>query len=218
MNDLTDRLARLDATASAPSEGVVAGDLARAHHALSRRRRTRAALAGTGLTLGLGAALGVVVAVNAGDDAAPPASRPPVADRGSEQRGGVDLVAYTGAQPEGFLLGKVPEGYVVQGSDPFVLTLALPGDDSHYLNFEGKVVIMLESQDAPQRLGDGQQVDVNGQPGALEDAGAARTLRYFQGDHLVVVQAWRGIGLTDDQIVELAEAITVTSDVEAGVG
>lgn len=217
MNDLTDRLARLDSTASAPSEATVAGDLARAHRALGGRRRTRAAIAGTGLTLGLGAALGVVVAVN-GDDTAPPASRPPVSDRGSEQRAGVDLVAYTGAQPEGFLLGKVPEGYVVQGSDPFVLTLALPGDDSHYLDFEGKVVIMLESQDAPQRLGDGQQVDVNGQHGVLEDAGAARLLRYFQGEHLVLVQAWRGIGLTDDQIVELAESITVTSDVEAGVG
>jgi hypothetical protein len=219
MNDLTDRLARLDATASAPSEDMVAGDLARAHHALGRRRRTRAALAGTGLTLGLGAALGVVVAVNGGGDAAPPVSGPSSSDPGRQQSGGVDLVAYTGAQPEGFLLGKVPEGYQVQGSDAFVLTLATPGDHSHYLNFEGKLVIMLESQDASQQLGEGEHVSVNGEPGVLQGgSGEPRTLRYTQGEHLVLVQAWENIGLTDDQLVELAESITVTSAVEAGVG
>ncbi len=28
----------------------------------------------------------------------------------------IDLVAYTGAQPEGFELAKVPEGYLLQGA------------------------------------------------------------------------------------------------------
>ena len=50
----------------------------------------------------------------------------------------VPLVAYTGPQVEGFELAKVPEGYEIQGSDAFVLTLAQPGDDSHYLAFDGK--------------------------------------------------------------------------------
>jgi hypothetical protein len=216
MNDLIDRLARLD-SASTPSEGDVAGDLARAHTALGRRRRTRAAIAGTGLTLGMGAVLGVAV-VAGGDDAAPDRSADPSIAAPESVAPDVALVAYQGAQPEGFLLGKVPEGYEVQGSDAFVLTLALPGDDSHYLSFQGKVVVMLESQSAPQRLGDGTEVDVNGQPGVIEDSGDARGLRYFQDDHLVLIQAWKGIGLTDDQLVELAESITVTGDVEAGVG
>lgn len=218
MNDLTDRLTRLDGAAPSPTEGDIAGDLARAHTALGRRRRTRAAVAGAGLTLSMGAVLGVVVAVNAGDDPTPPLAGPSSSEPGRGQ-GSVDLVAYTGAQPDGFELAKVPEGYVLQGSDAFVLTLATPGDDSHPLNFEDKVVIMLESQDAAQQLGAGRDVTVNGEPGVLSGgAGEPRTLRYFQGDHLVMVQVWETIDLADEQIVELAEGVTVTDAVVAGVG
>ena len=219
MNDLTDRLARLDGASASPTEGEISGDLARAHTALGRRRRTRAAFAGAGLTLGVGAALGVVVAVSAGDDPAPSLAGPVSPAPGRDQGTTIDLVAYTGAQPEGFELAKVPEGYVLQGSDSFVLTLATPGDDTHPLNFEGKVVIMLESQDAAQQLGEGQDVTVNGEPGVLKGGpGETRILRYFQGEHLVMVQVWETIDLTDEQIVELAEGVTVTDDVEAGVG
>ena len=155
----------------------------------------------------MGAALGVAVAVGAGDEPTPaPSAAPSDSEPGRGQGNAIDLVAYTGAQPEGFELAKVPEGYVLQGSDSFVLTLAAPGDDTHPLNFEGKVVIMLESQDAAQQLGDGQDVTVNGEPGVLKGApGEARILRYFQGEHLVVVQVWETIDLTDEQIVELAE-------------
>ncbi|RHW28271.1 hypothetical protein D0Z08_04640 [Nocardioides immobilis] len=216
MNDLIDRLARLDGTASTPSESVVSGDLARAHSALGRRRRTRAAMAGTGLTLGLGAALGVVTVID--NDADPrPATTP--SDSGRQEAGSLDLVDYTGKQPEGFELAKVPAGYVLQGSDAYVLTLAASGDDTHPLDFENKVVIMLESQDAAQELGAGQDVTINGEPGVLETNGeGTRILRWFQGEHLVMVQVWEGIDLADDQVVELAEGITVSGDVEAGVG
>ncbi len=219
MNDLTDRLTRLDGAAPSPTEGDIAGDLARAHTALGRRRRTRAAVAGAGLTLSMGAVLGVVVAVNAGDDPTPSLAGPSSSEPGRGQGSTVDLVAYTGAQPEGFELAKAPEGYVLQGSDAFVLTLAAPDDDSHPLNFEDKVVIMLESQDAAQELGAGIDVTVNGEPGVLSGGGGEpRVLRYFQGDHLVMVQVWETIDLTDEQIVELAEGITVTDAVVAGVG
>ena len=154
MNDLTDRLTRLHGAAPSPTESDIAGDLARAHTALGRRRRTRAALAGTGLTLSLGAALGVAAVVGSGDDPTPPAAGVSDSDTAVGEGDSIDLVAYTGAQPDGFELAKVPEGYVLQGSDSFVLTLAAPGDDTHPLNFENKVVIMLESQDAKQALND----------------------------------------------------------------
>ena len=214
MTDLLHRLARLDGT-TATSESDVAGDLTRAHTALARRRRTRAAVAGAGLTLGVGAVFGAVAVV--GDDAgAPPSAGASHSPRTHE---GLRLVAYTGAQPDGFLLGKVPEGYVVQGSDAFVLTLAKPGDHSHYLAFDHKVVIMLASQDAPQRLGEGKDVTVNGAPAVLQGGvGDVRHLKYFDGAHLVDIQVWSDIALTDDQLVELAESITVTGDVQAGVG
>ena len=78
---------------------------------------------------------------------------------------------------------------------------------------------MLESQSAAQRLGKGQDVTVNGEPGVLQgEPGETRNLRYFQGDKLVLIQVWETIDLTDDQIVELAESVNVTSDAEAGIG
>jgi hypothetical protein len=216
MTDLLHRLSRLDGTA-ATSESDVAGDLTRAHTALARRRRTRAAVAGAGLTLGVGAAFGVVAVIGNDEGAAP-------ADIGASHaprhaQASLRLVEYTGAQPEGFELAKVPEGYVVQGSDAFVLTLAKPGDHSHYLAFDHKVVVMLASQDAPQRLGEGRDVTVNGTPAVLQGGpGETRNLKYFQDDHLVDIQVWEDIALTDDQLIELAESITVTADVQAGVG
>lgn len=220
MNDLIDRLARLDGTASTPSESVVSGDLARAHSALGRRRRTRAAMAGTGLTLGLGAALGVVVAVNAGDDTAPPVSGPSTSEPGRQQGAGIELVDYNGSQVAGFELAKVPAGYEIQGSDAFVLTLAEPGDKSHYLSFVDKVVVTLESQDAAGGLPEGEEVSVNGEPGVLYTApdGLADYLAYLQGDHHVVIQAWKTVGLSGEQLIAFAESITVTGDVRAPVG
>jgi hypothetical protein len=219
MNDLLDRLARLDGGAPSPTVDTVTSDLSRAHAALGRRRRTRAAVAGAGLTLGVGAAFGVVavVADNASDS--PTTAIPTPSDTGRQERPALALVNYEGPQVEGFELAKVPEGYEIQGSDAFVLTLAKPGDNSHYLAFDGKVVIMLESKSAAQELGEGQEVTVNGEPGVLQgEPGETRNLRYFQGDRLVLIQVWETIELTDEQIVELAEAVTVTSDAEAGVG
>lgn len=215
MTDLLHRLARLDGAPASTSESEVAADLTRAHSALGRRRRTRAAVAGAGLTLGVGAAFGVVAVVG-NDGAGAPDNG---ASHAPRTHASLRLVAYTGAQPEGFLLGKVPEGYVVQGSDAFVLTLAKPGDDSHYLAFDHKVVIMLASKDAPQRLGQGKDVTVKGAPAVLQGSqGEVRNLKYFDGEHLVDIQVWSDIDLTDDQLVELAESITVTADVQAGVG
>jgi hypothetical protein len=219
MNDLLDRLARLDGSAPSPTDAMVDGDLTRAHAALGRRRRTRAAVAGAGLTLGVGAAFGVVavVADNASDS--PTTAIPTPSDTGRQERPALALVNYEGPQVEGFELAKVPEGYEIQGSDAFVLTLAKPGDNSHYLAFDGKVVIMLESKSAAQELGEGQEVTVDGEPGVLQgEQGETRNLRYVQGDRLVLIQVWETIELTDEQIVELAEAVTVTSDAEAGVG
>jgi hypothetical protein len=215
MTDLLHRLSRLDGTAPT-SESDVAGDLSRARTALARRRRTRAAVAGAGLTLGVGAAIGVVAVIGDDEAGAP--------DNGANHapqhaRTSLRLVDYDGAQPDGFELAKVPEGYVVQGSNAFVLTLAKPADHSNFLAFDHKVVVMLASKDAPQRLGDGTDVTVKGAPGVLQGGpGEVRNLKYFDGEHLVDIQVWSDIDLADDQLVELADSITVTADVEAGVG
>ena len=51
------------------------------------------------------------------------------------------MVAYDGTQAPGFHIDKVPEGFFIQGSDAYVLTLAREGDTTHFLGFVGKIVI-----------------------------------------------------------------------------
>lgn len=209
LTDLTDRLRGLDATGSTPSEDVVAADVSRAGAALTRRRRTRAALGSVALTLALGGGLGIAV-VAQGDDP----SEPPIARDGVEPV--VGLVAYEGEQPEGFEVAVIPEGFFVQGSDPYVFTVARDGDTSHPLAFEDKLVVSLE--DGIKKQGDieGEPVMVGDVEGGLRSNpdGMATTLEFLQGDFDVVVQMWSTVGLTDEQLIEFAEGITVTEDAE----
>lgn len=222
MTDMIDRLSRLgEHPDTLAGDATVLGDLGRAHAAVSRRRRRRAAATGAGLTLALGSTLGVVLL---SQDGGHPADSPPAAsgtaDPTSEVPGAssVELVAYDGRQPAGFVLEKVPEGYVLQGADRFVLALSLPDDTTHLHDYHGKLVVMLESQSAQAGEMSGDPVTVNGHPGALRDAVGARILEYHDGSHEVLVQAWETIGLTDEQLVEFAEGITVTDEARAGVG
>ncbi|NYI99767.1 hypothetical protein HNR19_000466 [Nocardioides thalensis] len=139
MNDLTDRLAGLDTSAAGPTEETVSADLARGSAALARRRRTRAAGAGVGLTLALGVGLGIAVVVQPDDDATPPSAGP------SSTAPGVALVAWEGDQPVGFIVDQVPDGFFVQGSDPWLFTVAPEGDTTHPAAFEDKLVVTLET-------------------------------------------------------------------------
>lgn len=220
MTDVLDRLARLDSehsTTQSPTDATVTADLARGHAALARRRRTTAALAGVGLTLTLGAGLGGVVAVQHGDD-----GQVAVAPHGSSPRSErIALVDYHGTQPQGFEVAKVPDGFTAQGSNAFSFTVAPLGDTSSPDDFQGKLVVMLESRSAPPNKAEGQQVSVGGAPGWIrtDPDGLAKTLEYFDAEgHDVVVQMWRTVGLTDQQLVEFADGITVTAEAQAGVG
>jgi hypothetical protein len=216
MTDLLNRLARLDGSAPAPGEDVVAGDLARASTAQARRRRTAGAVAGVGLTLALGGGLGIAAVVGSEDTTAPPVTRP--ADPGEKEATTIDLVAYEGEQPEGFEVAVVPEGFFAQGSDPYVFTVAREGDTSDPLGFEDKLVVMLESKSKAPGDIEGDPVTVGGKPGGIRSSPEAVTLEYQDGDFDVVVQMWRSVGLTDDQLIEFAKGVTVTDDAQAGVG
>jgi hypothetical protein len=203
MSNVIEQLAGLGTDAGRPvSDEIVRRDVARGRAALRRRRYRR------GIT-GLGAVAAVAVtavAVVAGQPSTGPAST------------GLDLVAYDGAQLPGFTVGKVPEGFVLQGSNRFSLDIARPSDHSGLDDFQGKLVVMLQSKDAtgtPQ----GKAVEVNGHPGTISTFDpAAAQLFYSDGTHEIVVQAARELGLTDAELVEFASAVTVTGEAEAAVG
>ena len=215
MTDVLDRLARLAATPGAPADATA--DLARGHAALARRRRRTGAVAGVGLTLTLGAGLGGVIAFQH-DDQGSVAVAP---HGGRSTDAGIALVDYGGAQPQGFEVAKVPDGFTAQGSGAFSFTVAPVGDTSSPDDFEGKLVVMLESRSAPPDKAEGREVSVGGDPGWIRTNpdGLATTLEYFDADgHDVVVQMWRTVGLSDAQLVEFADGITVTDEAQAGVG
>jgi hypothetical protein len=201
MDSLTDRLAALgDSDASSrASEQTVAADLKRCQAAMRHRRMRRTGLAGV-------AAVGVAAAATLGFIAS---ANP--AQHASPHPGRVQLVAYDGPQNPGFTVSTVPQGYVLQGAQPTTLDIARPGDKTSIDNFQNKLVVFLQSVGVKMDT-HGTPVTVNGQPGYLRDNGDARVLEYTDGSHDVIVQAWSNIGLTDDQLVQFAEGVTVTSD------
>ncbi|TQK69680.1 hypothetical protein [Nocardioides sp. SLBN-35] len=217
--DLTARLHRLVGDGPAPTDETVRRDLARGRGA-SRRRAFRAGTAG--LTLVAVAGIGTAIAVNA--ERTPPAS-PSIAAPSSpsspsdvSEPGGVQLVAYTGEQQPGFVVAKVPAGFVLEGATPFNLNVARADDHSGLDVFEDKLVVMLESQSvtgkpegAPVKVG-----DLDGWMRTVEDG--TQVLTYDDGEHRVVVQAWKSLGLSDQQVIEFAEGVTVTAEAQAGVG
>lgn len=208
MNDLISRLSALGAEVGAPDDATVAADVRRGRRALRRRRAVRSV---TGGALALAVA-GTAVAVHA-DGGSSPEPRDATTDAG------VHLVDYTGPQQAGFTVDTVPAGFVLQGVKPSVLDITKPGDTSDIDSFVGKIVVMLQSRDVRFRAR-GMEVSVNGQTGYIHDEpGAATTLEYLDAaGHDVIIQAWDTLGLTDQQLVQLAEGVTVTSDAVAPVG
>lgn len=203
MNDVIDRLARL--TPSAPSADDAAADLRRGHQALARRRIKRAALGGAALTLAVGGAFGGIALTS--DNGGTPAVQ--AADN-------VRLVDYDGTQMPGYTVAKVPEGFVLQGSDQFVLAVARPDDKSSISDFRDKIVVTLES---PSGTEDSPNTTVNGQPATLVTTpDGATMLKYAYRDFTVVIQMWNSIHLTDKQLVEFAEGVEVTADAKPSVG
>jgi hypothetical protein len=133
-------------------------DISRGRHALHRRRVVRAA-AGSALAA---AALAAIISVSALTGGA--ASSGPVA-RGrpgtATSTGTIRLVAYTGEQPKGFTIDRVPDGWFIQADDNYTLAIAPdsarnpgPGADPSKApvydprNATGKIAISLESKDA----------------------------------------------------------------------
>jgi hypothetical protein len=215
--DLTDRLHRLGGDAPDPTGDTVRRDLARGRGA-SRRRALRVGTAG--LTLVAVAGVGTAIAVSADRTPAPAPSiaAPGTGATDASQPGGVQLVAYTGEQQPGFVIAKVPAGFVLEGATAYNLNVARADDHSGLDVFEDKLVVMLESQSVTGEP-EGAPVKVGAHDGWLRTVeGGTQVLTYDDGEHRVVVQAWKSLGLSDQQVVEFAEGVTVTAEAQAGVG
>lgn len=224
MSDIREVLERTARSVrAAESDDTVEADLRRGRVALAQRRRGRVirfSVAGlTALVLVAGAAIvagnrdSTVTTQPGQKNGQPPRS-------GQGQHAPVRLVAYQGDQPEGFTVSQVPDGWYLQGTSAYALTVAPDGDTSSPDAFEGKLVVMLLSRSAPQKLPEGDPVTVNGEPGVVTQGPPADTLTYRDAaDHLVQVQAWTSaLHWTNDQLISFAEGVQVTAQAKQGVG
>ena len=224
IEELLDQTAR-SVEVTPPAETVEA-DLRRGRAALARRRRGRAirfSVAGTAAAAALVGATMVAGNLGGADETTSPAPGSKIgANQGSGPHRGtsVGLVAYQGEQLDGFTVDQVPQGWYLQGSNAFSLTIAPQGDTTSPDDFVGKLVVMLLSSSAPQKLPQGEPVKVGEFDGVVTPGPPADTLTYEDdAGHFVQIQAWTAaLGWTNEQLASFAEGVQVTSQAQPGVG
>jgi hypothetical protein len=240
MPDLTDRLARLGHQSpadAAANDDTIAADRQRGQAALRRRTVQRSAIGVGGV-----AAVAAVVALAVTGTSSPAkheaaiASTRPVATHATTapkpvtpthpagRPAAIRLVSYDGPQRAGFTVASVPSGYVLQGVTGATLDIAEPGDHSSLDSFVGKLTVSVEASSEVGGLGifHGTPVTVNGEKGIYSiDKTGVSSITYEQGHgsgNLVTVQCWSNIKLTQDQLINFAQGVAVTADVQRSHG
>lgn len=137
----------------------------------------------------------------------------------------MQLVDYIGQQPQGFKVARVPHGFGLQEQDNahsaghFVL--APPSADKNPDSFAGKLIVTAE---AGSELGNWQSfgdrpVTINSAQGRIGDQYGAIQLWFAVGKGAVVhVQAWDSIGLTEQQLIDFADGVSTTPELQLGHG
>jgi hypothetical protein len=234
MHDLDEVLQALPRTVTPPrpSAETVAADLARGHRAVARRRRNRIA----GSCLAVAAVAAVAVSVAELRPAGSPAGTG--SDATTQQASGIQLVAFTGTQPEGFRVSTVPAGWQVISSDRYAFVVAPPGAQPsaaaplaadprtsatarHGVSYDGRIAVMLQGMSELPSDKPAKAVSVNGRKGLLgftEDGDALWLIFPDAAGNKILVQVPASLGLTNEQIVSFAKGITVTKGAQSGVG
>jgi hypothetical protein len=224
MNDVKDVLER--ALDQLPPAGAVtdpAPDLARGRSLLRRRRRIRAA--GVAGACAAVAAIALVPALSGGQPATHPPAALKTASRASygnaikviPGRLAVGLVAYPGPQPPGYTVKEIPKGWVIQGSNSYVLTIAPANDsDKSADSFIGKLVVMWEQDYTP---GSSTRVTVAGRPGYFSVQGNTQMLAWNDPKgRWLVVQAPTSLGWNESELAAFAAGVTVLPGAQSGLG
>lgn len=198
-------------------------DIARGRALLVRRRR-RVALAGGAGVVAAGVAGALILTST-------PADHPtPAAGPASSATRSVALVAYEGAQPKGYTLRTIPQGWEVASADDMTLVLHRAGTPTGG-TWADKIVVSGDLNPFP-KTGD-QAVEVNGHKGWFfghKGAGYSVTL-IFQTDQQgrpaaglarvplnVMVQLPHSLNWNVTTMVKFASGITVAKGARGGVG
>jgi hypothetical protein len=234
MSDL--RSIMTEAVSSGPARTapvVVDADLARGRKALRRHRLTRVG-AGSGLALTAAAVSAFLIVSplsSSTPDKAPaaPAAAAATSDSSGSSLKGFSLVAYTGKQPPGYTLDRLPEGWKVFSSDGGALTLApktlkeKPAPDGVVV-FDNKVAVSQEHS-VPSGV-DKDEVTVDGHPAVIahmlgRGSKPDGTLTLFlkqRADVYLSIQVAPEIGWNNEQIAQFAGGVHITDDAVVSVG
>jgi hypothetical protein len=140
-----------------------------------------------------------------------------------DARGPVRLVAYPGPQPSGYTVKEIPAGWVIQGSNSYVLTIAPASDpDKNADSFLGKLVVTW-SADYTASPSDGTPVTVAGQPGYYDEQNAdgvpTQSLAWKDPrGRWLVVQTPASLGWNETELAAFAAGVTVLPGAQPSVG
>jgi hypothetical protein len=220
-----------DTGAQVPADSdTVAADVARGRRALIVRRGRR--IAGTGfVAVAAAAAIATGTVGQSSGSGATAASRPSAVIHASLQHTTatthLQLTAYEGAQPVGFKVTTVPAGWHVTSSSRSAFVAVPPGTKTPHgpagapVSLMGGIAVMLQGDSRLPADEPITKVTVQGNEGQLgltEDKGAKWLIYPHGAGSKVLVQVPTKLGLTDKQIVQFADGITVTSAAQAARG
>ena len=185
--------------------------------------------AGSGLAL-TAAVVGALLIASPTPTVSDPSTSAGTTSTGSAPTG-VRLVSYTGAQPVGYTLDRVPEGWDVESSGRSSLTLAPHGAGDDTDPSEGQPDSLIGKIDVSQERAvptgvTKDDIEVDGRPGVIAhmlgadgtpDGTLTLFLRQPSGNYLTI-QVWSGIGWGNDQIAEFAAGVHVTKDASVTAG
>lgn len=233
MTDLKEMLGlALDDAPAAAHVGALRGvddDLARGRRLRRRRTRSRM-LGGSAAVAAVAVAVAVAVpaltsgpnakpAVAASQSATAGVARSATADASRPAATGIRLVAYTGAQPPGYVVKVIPDNWMIQGSTPFALTIApanAANKDPDY--FLGKLVVTQESFDTSGAQGwTAARVPGHTAYYSVQDNTASLVIEQTPSRWLLV-QAPTSLHWTEQQEVQFGLGVTILSAAQEGKG
>jgi hypothetical protein len=131
----------------------------------------------------------------------------------------VRLVAYTGQQPSGYRVAYVPDGWEIQGANPFAMTIAPVGfADQQPDSFVGKLLVMLRStDDTGTPAGSARPVGTG--TGYLNHTEGIVVLTYQDAaKHWIQLQVPPSLHGSDDDVAKFGAGVEITRDAVPGRG
>jgi hypothetical protein len=208
-------------------------DLARARQALRKRRVGRiGASSGLVAVAAVGAFVIAVPSLLPGSASSPSGTAAGTTAAGTTgssgtRVGGTALVSYTGKQPTGYTLDKIPAGWEINSNNTGALLLAPEGFTEEKLptgmvSLQGKIAVRQEGAAGFPPGVPMDKVQVGKRPGVIahmKGGGDTRTLFVKQpsGNYLAI-QVWSGLGWSNDRIVEFATGVHITKDAQVSQG